>query len=337
MSDPVLDWLLAEDNPSVRYQALTTLAGQSPPAVVAAARNAIMTHGPVPKLLALQDADGAWPPADRFYRAKYTGTVWNLILLAELAADPANLQVRQACEFILRHAQSVENGGFAYDMSARTGSGLPGSVIPCLTGNMVYSLICLGYLDDERVQRAISWITTCQRADDGDGVVRRPKGSPHDHDSCFGRHSCHMGVAKALKALAAIPAARRNFAVNSKLDELTEYFLKHHLYKKSHDLATISRPGWLRLGFPLMYQTDILELLDIFAALNIRDGRLDEAIAIIHEKQLPDGKWNLESTMHDRMLVRIEAKGKPSKWITLRARRVLQFYERNEPPCPARK
>ena len=76
-----------------------------------------------------------------------------------------------------------------------------------------------------------------------------------------------------------------------------------------------------------MYQTDVLELLNIFAELNIHDDRLNEAIEVIKSKQMPDGTWKLESTNNGRMLVSIEAKGLSSKWITLKASKTLAKFE----------
>jgi hypothetical protein len=75
-----------------------------------------------------------------------------------------------------------------------------------------------------------------------------------------------------------------------------------------------------------MYQTDILELLDIFAACNIWDPRLQDALDIITSKRLPDGHWKLENSFNGKMNVRIEQKGKPSKWITLKAMRILRQF-----------
>lgn len=323
MKEQVIEWLLEEKDPSVRFAALTSLLKKPPddPEVIAA-QSAIMSLGLVPEILSKQNADGEWGDPDRFYNDKYTGAVWTLLVLAELAADPEDSRIKKACEFILRHSQEPNSGGFSYRASARTGGGLPSAVIPCLTGNLVYALIRLGYLHDERVQKAIGWITRYQRADDGEGEA--PSGEPYDrYAMCWGKHSCHMGVAKTFKALAAIPAEERSHETDEKIIEIAEYFLKHHLYKKSHHLNEVSRPGWLKLGFPLMYQTDILELLGIFKALKIHDPRLEDAIDIIKSKRQEDGKWLLESTNNGKMLVRIEKKGAPSKWITLRALKVL--------------
>jgi len=167
------------------------------------------SHSVVTRILAAQGADGHWGAPGQFYRDKYRGTVWQLIVLAELGADPADARVRAACEAIFRDSQNPESGGFSTDVSRKAGGGLPSGVIPCLTGNMVFSLVRLGYLDDPRLQRAVDWITTWQRFDDGDGEA--PRGGPYErYEMCWGSHTCHMGVVKALKGLAEIPPGRRS-------------------------------------------------------------------------------------------------------------------------------
>ena len=322
----VIDWLLEDDNPSVRFFALTSLLGEpidSPAALQA--RRAVMEDGAVAHILELQNEDGSWGEPERYYLDKYTGTSWTLLVLAELGASGGDASVRKACEFMLSNSQDPEGGGFSYSQSAKTRTGLASGVIPCLTGNMVYGLIKLGFFEDERVQEAIGWIIKQQRADDG--VEEGPAGRYYERfEMCFGRHSCHMGVAKALKGLAAIPQEKRTPEVNAKIGELAEYFLKHRLYKKSHSPDEISRPGWLRLGFPLMYQTDILELLGIMTELGIRDPRLADAIAILVGKRGSDGKWKMENSNNGKTHIDIEKKGAPSKWITLKALNVLKEY-----------
>ena len=190
---------------------------------------------------------------------------------------------------------------------------------------MVWSLLRLGYLDDPRVQKGIQWMTKYQRFDDG--VQDLPKEWLYkSRTACFSKHSCHMGVVKALKALAEIPTNKRSSDVKNTINQAVEYFLIHHIYKKSHDLSKTSKPGWLRLGFPLMYQTDILEILDILTQLGIKDERMQDAIDIIVTKQGEQGRWILENTFNGRFITNIETKGKPSKWITLNAIRVLKKY-----------
>lgn len=324
-ADPT-EWLLGEDNPSVRYFTLTDVLeknGNDPDVVES--RKAIMKVGAVPKILAKQEDGGYWGIPENFYvKGKYKGTVWQLMVLAELGADGKEEHVRKACEFVLENSQDRESGGFSY-MSASQEGGAHEKVLPCLTGNMVWSLIRLGYLKDARVQKGIDWIVKYQRFDDGAGA---PKGWPYEkHKDCWGRHSCHMGVVKALKALAEVPANERSEQTKRKIEEGAEYILKHHVHKRSHDLMRVSKPEWSQFGFPLMWNTDALEILGILTSLGYHDERMQEAIDLVISKQDDLGKWPLERTFNKRFQVNIEQQNKPSKWITLNALRVLKrFY-----------
>lgn len=323
--DPT-DWLLEPDNPSVRYLTLTELLGTPPEDVQAqAAKAAVMTTGVVPQILARQAEGGYWDKAEALYTAKYRGTVWQLLILAEHLADGQDARIQKACEFLLAHSQDLESGGFAMHRAVKTGGGRHSEVLPCLTGNMVWALLRLGYGNDPQVQRGITWITRYQRFDDG--IPDPPQGWPYDKfEVCFGRHSCHMGVVKALKALAEIPPTLRSGDVERSLAEGAEFILKHHIYKRSHTLTQVSKPGWLRFGFPLMYQTDALEILGLLTRLGFRDERMQEAVDVVIAKQDASGRWALASTFNGQFQVDVEEKGKPSKWITLNALRALKGY-----------
>jgi hypothetical protein len=325
-ADPI-EWLLEEDNPSVQYFTLTEILEKSPTnSEVASAKKVIMTNGTVPKILSKMNSAGYWETPSSFYTAKYKGTIWQLITLAELGADPSDARVKAACEFILQNSQHTESYGFSMAHAEKTGGGRQSGVIPCLTGNMIFSLIRLGYLDDPRVQSGIEWINRYQRFDDAEGEGA-PKGWPYDKfEMCYGKHSCHMGAAKALKALAEIPAQKRNKNTQTTIQTGAEYFLKHHIYKQSHNLAKVSKPGWLKLGFPLMYQTDVLELFGILSALGYKDNRMQKASDFIVSKQNADGHWKLESTFNGKTQTNIERKGEESKWITLKALTALKHY-----------
>jgi len=324
-ADPT-DWLLEEDNPSVRYFTLVDLLGKpekDPEALRTKAE--IMQRGTVPKILAKQQEGGNWDQPEKFYAAKYTGTVWQVIILAELGADGTDRRIHQACEFLLENSQDRQSYGFSTWASSKAQGGRKSYVIPCLTGNLIYSLIRFGYLQDARVQKSIEWITRVQRFDDG--TEPHPMDWPYNRFvACWGKHSCHMGVVKTLKALAEIPSDQRSEQVKHTIAAGVDYFLKHHIHKKSHDLSQVSKPGWLRLGFPLMYQDDILEILGILTRLGIHDERMQEAVDVVISKQDPRGQWKLENTFNGRFQTNIEQKGKPSKWITLHALRVLKRY-----------
>jgi len=326
-ADPI-GWLLEDNNPSVKYYTLRDILEKTKDDTeLKEARREIMKNGLVSAILAKQKKEGYWEIPENFYTAKYKGTVWQLLILAELGVDITNENIKKACEFILNHSQDLESGGFAHSASAKKGGGRHSEVIPCLTGNMVWSLIRLGYLDDPRVKQAIKWITSYQRFDDG--IQESLKGWPYDRlkAACLGKHTCHMGAVKALKALSEIPENKRSNEVKNTIVKGVQYVLKHHIYKRSHDLNLVAKPGWLKFGFPLMYQTDALEILGILTQLGYRDERMKEAIGVLISKQDDQGRWKLENTFNGRFQVSIEQKGKSSKWITLNALRVLkQFY-----------
>ena len=137
---------------------------------------------------------------------------------------------------------------------------------------------------------------------------------------CWGRHTCHMGVVKTLKGLAEIPPERRSPAVRRTLDDGAEFLLRHHVFKRSHDLGKDSKPGWKRFGFPLMYQTDALEILGLLARLGrAGDERAGAARALVATRADPQGRWRLQQTMNGRFVVDVETKGEPSRWVTLKA------------------
>ena len=255
MPDPdTVAWLLDCDDPFVRYFTLTLLGESADGVAAAKTRCRIMTEGAVPLILAAQRGKGYRCGRERFYTAKTTGTVWQFIILAQLGADGGDERLRRAWEVILCDSQGAESGGFSVTCAKAVG-GRHGSVIPCLTGNLIFSLIKLGYLDDPRVRRAI---------DDADGDA--PTGWPYDPwEMCWGRHACHMGAIMALKALAEKPPERCSSEVRRTLADGVEFRIRHHVHRHSHDLAHDCEPGWRRFGFPLLM------------ARSPRKGRLPQA------------------------------------------------------------
>lgn len=319
-------WLLGNDNSAVKYLTLIEILGKSrTDPTVESARKDIMKSGMVPKILAMQHSGGYWEKPEDFYiRTKYKGTVWTFLILAELLADPADKRIQKTCEFILRWSQDRESGGFSYQGSVKNG-GYHSGVIPCLTGNMTWGLIRFGYLDDPRVRRAIDWITSYQRFDDKEFAA--PKGWPYDRfEQCWGKHTCFSGVVKGLKALAEIPSQKRTKNVKIFIQDASEFLLKHHVYKRSHNPDRVAKPKWTKLWFPWMWDTDVLEMMLILTRLGFAEERMQDATNLILSKQDDQGRWNLEMTYNGRFQVNIEQKGKPSKWITLNALRVLKMY-----------
>jgi hypothetical protein len=315
-------WLCEPDraNPSIRYFALRDLLSrpESDPEVTQA-RAAIMLDGPVPVILAAQHPDGYWQRPGHGY-GKYRGTDWQIMLLAELGADPADERVQRGCRYLLDHSVAAGIGGFSY-----TSSSTPGGVVHCLNGNLLSSLIRLGFLDDPGVQRSIEWQA---RAITGDEAMRYYQSGTSGPDFACGINQgqpCAWGATKALRALIAVPEARRSPTIARALARGADFLLRHNLAKADYPYTQRISSTWFRLGFPLSYWSDVLETLSVLVALGHgADPRLDEAWQWLWSRQDSQGRWKLENTLNGKMWIDIEERGKPSKWITLRALRAAK-------------
>lgn len=317
--EEIKDWLLEESNPSVRYFTLVNLLGRpEDDDEVRNAKKNIMINGAIPGMLGIMRSGDYAAVLPNFYTAKYKGLVWQLIILAELGADGDDEEIKSYCEYLLEHSQEKETGAFSIETSVKYGGGRKSMTIPCLTGNMIFALTRLGYSQDERVVKAAKWLAERQRYDDGDG----PRS---DRAACWGDHSCYMGAVKALKGFAELPPGTRSAEVRESIERGARFLLKHHIYKQSHDLTKPLKPGWMKFSFPLMYQTDALEMLLILCKLGVRDERMSEAADLVAAKCGAQGRWMQESTYGGKFLKDIEPKG-PSKWITLRALEALKSY-----------
>ncbi|WP_320121636.1 nitrogen fixation protein NifH [uncultured Sphaerochaeta sp.] len=324
-SEQTISWLLSSESPSMRYFTLVDLLDASPEDDrVQKEKTLIMQQGYVPEILRAMSEPAYEAAFPKYYTYKYEGLVWSLIVLAEMGATriPA---IEMYCEYLFEHAQERTDGGFSMH-SSKSGGGRASEVIPCLTGNMVWSLSRLGYRDDPRVLKALSFLVDIMVTNDGIEVERqRP---PYNrYEECWGNHTCFMGVVKSLKAFSAFPKDRWTTAMYAKYDQMVEFLFIHHLFKRSHDLDRVAKPGWRSFGFPMMYQSDVLEILDILTSLGVQDQRMEEAMKLVVSKQDEHGRWNADNTYgSDRLLIPIGKKGVSSEWVTLRALRVLKRY-----------
>jgi len=320
MNSEVLAWLLEPDtdNPGVRYFALRDLLGmpESSPEV-RAARAALMTMGPLPTILAGQDAEGYWALPGNGYAPKYTGTVWQIIFLAELGADPSDVRVQRGCEYLLSNSLAA-NGAFSL---ARPPT--PSGVIPCENGNLLWALLRLGRENDERVQRALHWQA---RAVTGEDIAYLKSGTSGPCFACSAnkRQPCAWGAAKVMRALLAVPQEQRTGLVQRAIHTGAEFLLSRDPAQADYSYTERVSGTWFRLGFPQSYQSDVLEVTGILLALGYGlDPRLSNAIELILSKRHEQERWLMENSLNGKMWVDIEEKKKPSKWVTLRALRAL--------------
>jgi hypothetical protein len=325
LNSSTLEWLLEDNNPSVRYFTLKDLLNRpNNDGDVKEARENIMKIGVVPKILEKQKKGGYWGIHENFYiRAKYKGTSWQLITLAELGADGKDQRIGDTCKFILKNSQDPLSGAFSY-LSGKDLGGDPEKILPCLTANMVWCFIRFGYLENPRIQKAIDWILKYQRFDDKPGKPQEELPAKI-WERCWRERTCHSIIVKSLKSFAEIPEIKRTQRMVDYIDNGVEHMLNHKIYKRTKPPLK-RRFKWLEYGFPLFWNIDALVVLGLLTKLGYKDERMQDAIDVMISKQNDDGKWILENTFNGRVQVGIERKGKPSKWITLNALRILKDY-----------
>jgi hypothetical protein len=280
-----------------------------------------MASGPVPAILDAQESEGYWQQPGGGY-GKYRGTAWQIIMLGDLGADPTDERVRRACEYVLSHGIAA-NGGYAYNRMP-----VPSGVLHCLNGNVVNGLIRLGRLDDPRVQGALEWQARAITGEEPIQYYQSTTSGPGFGCAVNAKQPCAWGATKALKALAAVPPARRSPVVQRAIEQGVEFFLRHDLAQADYPYTGKIGTAWFKLGFPLSYWSDLLETLAALVDLGYgRDPRLAETYAWLLGKQDAQGRWKLENSLNGKMWADIEKRGKPSKWVTLRALRVIKAIE----------
>jgi hypothetical protein len=316
-----LSWLCEPDpaNPAIRYFALRELLDRpADDPDVLEAQAALMTDGPVPAILAAQHPDGYWQQPGSGY-GKYRGTVWQIMFLCDLGADPEDARVRRGCDYVLGHSVA-SNGGFAYYKKP-----LPGGVVHCLNGNLLAALIRLGWLEDPRVQQALEWQAHAITGEAPIHFTRYGTSGPEFACAINEKQPCGWGATKAMKALLAVPPGRRTPIMRRALDRGAHFLLRYDLATAAYPYTRRVSRSWFTLGFPLSYWSDVLETLAVLVALGYgRDPRLVDAAHWLLNKQDAQGRWTLEHGLNGKMWVDIEQQGKPSKWITLRALRVVK-------------
>lgn len=327
--DP-LAWLLEEDslNPGVRYFALRDLVGPAPdnPELQRAAQ-AVMEKGPVPVILTNQADEGYWVKPGPGYSPKYQGTVWQIIFLAQFGAYGRDERVKAAGDYTLDHDR-CSYGGFAFD-------GNRSGLIHCLQGNMIAALLDLGWLGDPRLDEAIDWLA---RSITGEGIAPAHEKSAPQHYyrsgncapgfACTANNDlpCAWGAVKAMLGLAKIPPAARTPSVQAAIQAGLDFLLSHDPAAADYPSGYKDKPSrsWFQFGYPLGYVTDVLQNLEVLTLLGLGgDPRLSPGYELLLSKQDAQGRWKMEYTYNGKTWVDIETKGQPSKWVTLRALRVL--------------
>ena len=310
----VIDWLLDSD-PSIRWQVMRDLTGASA-GEVAAEHARVATEGVGARLLALQADDGRWGGAA--WNRGWDSTMHVLMLLRDLGLDPASDQARRAVGLVRDGVtwqgcgpQECDGNGF-----------FEGEVEPCINGQVGVVGAYFGQDIGGIVDRLLA-----EQLSDGGWNCEAPDGSTR---SSFNTTIC------VLEALLEYELAGGGSAeVTQARLRGQEYLLERRLFRRrsTGEVIEQDRKGgaaWTRFSFPTWWHYDVLRGLEYLRRACVTpDERVAEAIELVDSKHDSDGRWTLENQYPGTMPVEVdEGMGRPSRWNTLRALRVLRWYER---------
>ncbi len=308
----VIQWLLDSD-PSIRWQVMRDLTG-APAEEVAAERTRVATEGVGARLLALQGADGSW--AGVAWNRGWDSTMHVLSLLRELGLDPASDEARHAVDLV---RDRVTWRGWDWDGAWRGWDfvGNPffaGEVEPCINGQVAASGAYFG----QDLQRIVGLLLG-EQLSDGGWNCEAENGSTR---SSFNTTIC---------VLEGLLEYERTGGSSTEVTEARlrgqEYLLERRLFRRL-TTGEVVDPAWTRFSFPTWWHYDVLRGLEYLRRAGARpDERAAEAIELVESKRDGDGRWPLENQHPGTMAVEVdEGEGWPSRWNTLRALRVLDWY-----------
>ena len=310
----VIQWLLEEEQPAVQYRTLVDLLGRpETDSEVRRARGRIAKVGWAHDQLSQQGPKGFWEPREPknvrewvnfLYFPYYTATNWRALVLADLGLDATTPQIKRLADRLFEYKLRLSSPfNFFYEEM-------------CISANTARMLTRFGYGEDPRVRKLFDWLLEDQREDGGWNCSRGTPGT--------------LDVWEPLAAFAALPKPRRSAKMERAIDRGAEFYLSRQLVQEGTPYAP-----WLRLHYPNHYFYDFLVGLDVLSQLGFAgDRRLRTAIDLLKRERLPDGRWPIDRPHPDVMTKRdlpsgtvrrlqLEAPGRPSKWITLKAMRVL--------------
>ncbi len=323
----VVEWLLDSD-PAIRWQVMGDLV-DAPEEDVAAECGRVANEGWGARLLALQRQDGHWdagpptftstaaaewwhslPPARQgTLFPEWTSTAWSLMLLRSFGLDPVSASARHAVRRVREHCRWEHDGEPFF----------AGEVEPCINGKVV----AIGAYFGENVQRIVDRLLG-EQMNDGGWNCEQENGST--------RGSFHSTIDVLDGLLEYERATGGSPDVNAARLRGQEYLLDRRMLRRLSTGEVID-PSWTQFSYPTYWHYDLLRGLDYLrAAAAVPDERASEAIDLVESKRDADGRWPLENPHPGRLHFTMdEGEGRPSRWNTLRAMRVLKWYEQTPP------
>ena len=332
VSQTVIDWLLEDDNPPVKYLTMTKIL-EMEDAETQAIKRKINSYQPIKEILKNQIDNSHW---DSGYKL-YTGTYWQLKFLSDMHATKCD-QIDNAVEFIFSRGLTAE-GYFAI--------GAGGHNFDCMTANLLEALIHFGFLDDDRTQSVINYFETAFCETNG-SIKCNTRGL---------LTNCYMVLPQILRALSAIPRKKRGVKVTKGIALCVNRLLENKIYKyvpernrefikttseirgqgrvkervkwlkENPDMGRIAKKSWSKFKFPHSYTSDALDAMSsLIHADTPYDPRMLDAIELV-KNQAHNDRWINWSRIRSPMYAAIDEYKHESKWLTQRALEVLKKFE----------
>jgi hypothetical protein len=306
--EAVIQWLLDSD-PSIRWQVMRDLTS-APDAAVAAERSRVAVEGWGARLLSLQAPDGNWGGGPWVHRS-WASTLETLMLLREMGLDPTHAQVRQAIDLVREKSD--------WGMHHQHSPFFEGEVEPCINGRVLACGAYFGAASDALAQRLLG-----EQLPDGGWNCDAPPSERSSFNSTICVLEGLLEYEKAKGPNSVIEAARLRGEA---------YLLERRLFRSRSTGQVIERDrkshcDWRALSFPNRWHYDVLWGLDYLRRANAtRDARMAEAIDLVASKRGPNGRWLVDQVHAGTVNFDVDGPaGTESRWITMRALRVLDWY-----------
>ncbi|PTX62460.1 hypothetical protein C8P63_10555 [Melghirimyces profundicolus] len=296
----VIQWLLDSD-PSIRWQVMRDLT-EEPESFVSAERSRVASEGWGARLLDLQASEGHWGgEADV---RNWMCTTYTLLLLKDLGLDPSGEEARRSIGLVRDRITWWQLDGRPY---------FDGETEPCINGWILAVGAYFGVASDRLLDRLLG-----EQLEDGGWNCEAPKSRRSSFHSTICVLEGLSEYEKAKGATAAVTEARVR---------AQEYLLERRMFRSLSSGEVIDH-NWTRFSFPTTWHYDGLRGLDYLRSAGVKpDDRIAEAVGLVTKKQQQDGRWPLENPHPDRVHFDMEGgEGEPSRWNTLRALRVLDWY-----------
>jgi hypothetical protein len=305
----VLKWLLDSD-PAIRWQVMRDLSDESPKAI-AAERSRVATEGWGAQLLARQSPSGKWSGSPRGWRDDLPKehrdliiTLYSLVALMELGLDPNSQQARTMMDRVEKRLVFKWLNNRPY---------LHGETEPCINGRILGIGAYFKQPNDALAKQLLA-----EQLQDGGWNCEAPQSR---------RSSFHTTICVLEGLLEYERAGRKSAAVSKARKRGEEYLLERGMFRSLRTGKVIDK-RWLRFSYPPFWHYDVLRGLDYLRNAGIEpDGRAGEAIKIVMKRRHQNGRWPLNLLHPEFIPLQMETDvGKASRWNTLRALRVLHYY-----------